>query len=87
MKRRSFFCMLSAVPRLYCMAVSAQEPSKPTEGDFAVPEFHFKSGEVLKDMRLHYTTYGNAARDARAGHQCGYLIRALSTPAGHGTYL
>ncbi|MGE5624937.1 MAG: alpha/beta fold hydrolase [Bacillota bacterium] len=44
----------------------AAEPV-PVEGDYIVPEFHFDSGETQKDLRLHYITYGNPARDA-AGH-------------------
>jgi homoserine O-acetyltransferase len=39
----------------------------PAEGDYRVPEFRFQSGETLKDLRLHYTSYGKPVRDA-AGH-------------------
>ena len=45
------------------------DPGAPTpvEGDYTAPEFHFQSGEVLHELRLHYTTYGRPQRDA-AGH-------------------
>ncbi|MBW3618180.1 MAG: alpha/beta fold hydrolase [Proteobacteria bacterium] len=35
------------------------------EGDFTVRNFRFKSGEVLPELRLHYTTLGQPRRDAR----------------------
>ena len=37
---------------------------KPEEGDFIVRDFHFRSGETLPELRLHYTTLGQPVRDA-----------------------
>ena len=37
------------------------------DGDFVVHDFHFRSGETLPELRLHYTTFGTPRRDA-AGH-------------------
>jgi homoserine O-acetyltransferase len=37
----------------------------PREGDFIIHDFHFKSGETLPELRLHYMTIGQAARDAQ----------------------
>ncbi len=61
--------------RLWCLtAVAALAPLpslaqelKPQEGDFTVDNFHFHSGETLPKLRLHYTTFGKPARDAK-GH-------------------
>jgi len=39
----------------------------PVAGDFAIKNFTFTSGEKLAEVRVHYTTYGTAQRDA-AGH-------------------
>jgi homoserine O-acetyltransferase len=39
----------------------------PHEGDFVVHGFHFESGDVLPELRLHYTTLGTPTRDA-SGH-------------------
>jgi homoserine O-acetyltransferase len=39
----------------------------PTEGDFAIKDFVFASGEKLPELRIHYTTLGKPRRDA-AGH-------------------
>jgi len=50
---------------------SAQPPAQPAaagpapaEGDFAVKDFRFGSGEVLPQMNLHYATLGSPQRDA-----------------------
>ena len=43
---------------------AAQNWPAPTEGDFAVKDFRFGSGEVLPQMNLHYATLGAAQRDA-----------------------
>jgi homoserine O-acetyltransferase/O-succinyltransferase len=47
----------------------AQQTSTPatTEGDFVAHDFKFRSGESLPELRLHYRTFGNPARDAH-GH-------------------
>jgi homoserine O-acetyltransferase/O-succinyltransferase len=36
----------------------------PQEGDFVIPDFHFKSGETLPALRMHYLTFGKAVKDA-----------------------
>ncbi len=35
-----------------------------TEGNFIIKDFHFKSGEVLPELRLHYVTLGTPHRNA-----------------------
>jgi homoserine O-acetyltransferase len=42
----------------------------PVEGDFTIRDFRFDTGEVLPELRLHYTTLGSPRRDAsgRAGN-------------------
>jgi len=53
---------------LLCLALLttafAQDVPKPTEGDFVVHNFKFKSGETLPTLNLHYATYGKPAVDA-----------------------
>ena len=50
---------------LACAATSlAQELPKPSEGDFLVHNFRFRSGEVLPEMNLHYATYGKPVTDS-----------------------
>jgi homoserine O-acetyltransferase len=49
-------------------ATAARAADWPTrEGDFTVRDFHFRSGETLGELRLHYTTLGTPRRDSR-GH-------------------
>ena len=57
-----------AIALLLCASASgAQKVSElinAKEGDYALHDFHFKSGETLPDLRLHYTTLGTPVRDA-----------------------
>ncbi|HKV04427.1 MAG TPA: alpha/beta fold hydrolase [Candidatus Acidoferrales bacterium] len=44
-----------------------------TEGDYVARDFHFKSGETMPELRLHYTTLGTPARDA-GGHTTNAVL-------------
>jgi len=46
-------------------AAQAQTGLDPHEGDFAVHDFRFRTGESLPELKLHYTTLGKPARDAK----------------------
>jgi homoserine O-acetyltransferase len=48
-----------------CCAQLAQAASypQPVEGDYPIRDFAFASGEVLAELRLHYTTIGSPVRD------------------------
>jgi len=37
----------------------------PQEGDYVLSDFHFKSGESLPSLRMHYMTLGKPAHDAK----------------------
>ena len=37
----------------------------PTEGDFAIANFRFTSGETIPQLRIHYRTYGTPQKDAQ----------------------
>src|SRR5260221_9667906 len=37
----------------------------PEPGDFIIRDFHFQSGEVLPELRIHYRTLGTARRNAQ----------------------
>jgi len=47
-----------------CAAQQTSTPA-PAEGDFVAHDFKFHSGESLPELRLHYRTLGNPARDAQ----------------------
>jgi homoserine O-acetyltransferase len=77
---------------LICIALataSAQTPTPtptpvprnypaPVEGNFVIPNFHFRSGEVLPELRIHYRTIGTARPDGSGVVRNAVLI-------GHGT--
>src|SRR5579864_7459479 len=70
MTRRSLFMALLALaygcaPAVF-FAQHTPPASKPTpaEGDYIAHDFHFKSGETLPELRLHYTTFGKPEHDA-----------------------
>ncbi len=48
-------------------APPAMPQLQTTEGDYIARDFHFRSGESLPELRLHYTTLGTPHRDAQ-GH-------------------
>lgn len=60
--RRMFIICVAVAAATY--SISAQTPE---EGDFAIPNFHFASGEQLPKLNLHYTTFGHPVRDSQ-GH-------------------
>ena len=46
----------------------------PHQGDFTLHNFHFRSGETLPDLRIHYMTIGTPARNAAGGITNAVLI-------------
>ena len=66
MTRPALLMNISSLVLCFLTATVAQQtPSKPTptEGDYLSRDFHFKSGETLSELRLHYTTFGKPQRD------------------------
>jgi homoserine O-acetyltransferase len=59
-------------------------PLPPTqENDFVVRDFHFNSGEVLPELRLHYTTLGKPSRDVRGRVTNAVLVLHGTGGDGH----
>jgi len=50
----------------------------PVEGDYVIKDFHFRSGETLPELKMHYRTIGTLKTDSAATAQNAVLI-------GHGT--
>ena len=50
-----------------CLSLWTQELPKLSEGDYRLYDFHFRSGETLAELNLHYTTYGKPVIGAN-GH-------------------
>jgi homoserine O-acetyltransferase len=51
--------MRYAVLLFLTVAAQAANYPSPVEGDWVVKDFRFHTGEVLPELRLHYTTVGN----------------------------
>jgi homoserine O-acetyltransferase len=50
-----------------CASSSLAQPQSqpiPKQGDYISHNFHFKSGETLPELRIHYTTFGTPVRNA-----------------------
>ena len=66
---RSCFTMiwalaLSVGTALTAMPASAQNAAAPKEGTWIVKDFRFHTGEMLPELRLHYTTLGDPKNEA-----------------------
>jgi homoserine O-acetyltransferase len=63
--------------------VPAQPKSWPTrEGDVVLKDFHFRSGEALPELRMHYTTLGSPHRNAQG--QIDNAVMVLHGTGGTG---
>jgi homoserine O-acetyltransferase len=63
-------------------AARADSPTRgalPAEGDYVIRDFHFESGEMLPELRLHYATLGQPQRDAH-----GRVVNAVLVLHGTG---
>src|SRR6185369_10396450 len=56
----------------------------PVEGNCTLRHFSFASGEVLPELRLHYTTLGTPVRDAAGVAQNAVLILHGTSGDGQG---
>jgi homoserine O-acetyltransferase/O-succinyltransferase len=64
-----------------CAAVAADYPL-PKQGDFIAHDFKFHSGEVMAELKLHYTTVGEATgQPVLVLHGSGGSAASMLTPA------
>ena len=68
-----------------CIAQQTPSAAKPTpsEGNYIAHDFHFKSGEALPELRLHYTTFGKPERDGSGKVTNAVLILHGTGGTGH----
>jgi homoserine O-acetyltransferase/O-succinyltransferase len=66
-------------------AVAAEPPTWPglKEGDFAIRDFHFRSGETLPELKIHYRTLGTPKYDAQ--HRITNAVMILHGTGGDGS--
>jgi homoserine O-acetyltransferase/O-succinyltransferase len=55
-----------------------------SEGDYVAHDFHFRSGETMPELRLHYTTLGKPVRDASGRTTNAVLILHGTGGSGRG---
>jgi homoserine O-acetyltransferase len=57
------------LPLFFCLTlIRAAQPStaaQPAEGEAVFKDFRFTSGETLRELRMHYRTYGAPRKDAK----------------------
>src|SRR4051794_4561979 len=65
MRRGTFLAAaVAGMLSLVAGATWAADYPAPKEGDFVARDFRFHTGEVLPEVRLHYTTIGDPSREA-----------------------
>ena len=79
----TFFGPILAIFVVACsLFLWTQELPKPAEGDYLVRDFHFRSGETLPELNLHYATYGKPVVDAGGHVKNAVLILHGTTGSG-----
>jgi len=72
---------VAANAAFFAFAAAAADLPPATQGDWIAPEFRFHTGEVMKDVRLHYVTFGDPGNDAvLVLHGTGGSSRSMTTP-------
>lgn len=79
--KRGYF-LTAWVLILFVVVSPAQQTPKPVEDDYVAKDFHFRSGEVLPQLRLHYRTLGTPVRDANGHVKNAVLIAHGTTGSG-----
>jgi homoserine O-acetyltransferase/O-succinyltransferase len=72
------YAVTSVILSLITLAAVAADYPAPKEGDWVVRDFRFHTGEVLPELRLHYTTVGTSS---------GQPVLILHGTTGSGTGL
>jgi homoserine O-acetyltransferase/O-succinyltransferase len=62
--KKSFSTFLVATLLMFGVTALGQHIPQPTEGDYVLHNFHFRSGEMLPELKLHYATYGKPVTGA-----------------------
>src|SRR6185369_4346459 len=72
-----FFLLLAGAYRL-----SAADYPPPTEADYVIRDFRFATGETLPEVRMHYRTLGQPARDDKGIVRNAVLVLHGTTGSG-----
>lgn len=71
------------VAAVFCAAIAAANYPDPVEGDWVAKDFRFTTGEVLPQLRLHYTAIGTPEREGGIVRNA-VLIMHGTTGSGRG---
>jgi homoserine O-acetyltransferase len=72
---------LSALFALISFAAMAADYPAPKQGEWTLKDFKFHTGEVLPELRLHYTTLGDpAGQPVLVLHGTGGSAASMLTP-------
>jgi len=71
---------------LCCAALWAQQDPVPTQADWVIRDFQFRSGERLAELKLHYLTFGTPRRDA-AGRVANAVLLLHATGSSSAPFL
>jgi homoserine O-acetyltransferase len=78
--------LLAVAAAMTCAPAALAEELTPTQGDVLLKDFHFRSGEVLPELRLHYRSFGQPRRDAQ-GVVTNAVVILHSTSGSSAQYL
>ena len=74
--------LLAAISAVTSFAAMAADYPPPKQGDFIVHDFKFHGGEVMAELKLHYTTVGEATgQPVLVLHGSGGSAASMLTPA------
>jgi homoserine O-acetyltransferase len=60
----------------------AADTPRPTQGDYTIRDFHFRDGQTLPELRMHYRTLGESKRDGQGVVRNAVLIMHGTTGSG-----
>jgi homoserine O-acetyltransferase/O-succinyltransferase len=55
---------------------------QPAQGDYSIRDYHFRSGQTLPELRMHYRTLGKQVRDEKGTVRNAVLIMHGTTGSG-----
>jgi homoserine O-acetyltransferase len=74
--------LLFASLLLLSVGFRAADYPAPAEGDVVFKDFHFRSGETLPELRIHYRTLGKPERDAQGIVRNAVIVMHGTTGSG-----
>lgn len=63
-------------------SLCAAEVPQPTQGDYVIHDFRFRSGENLPELRMHYRTLGKPEQDEKGVTRNAVLVMHGTTGSG-----